>query len=73
VLALAESLGRVLVSHDFKTMPGHFYRFIESRKSPGVVLIPQALATGHAVAEMRIAWLCSDATEFENRIIYLPL
>jgi hypothetical protein len=65
------SLGRL--SHDFKTMREHFYRFFESRKSPGVILIPQALATGHAVDEMGIAWLCSDAAEFENRIIYLPL
>jgi hypothetical protein len=73
VLALAATLGRVLVSHDFKTMPGHFYRFVESRNSPGVILIPQALTTGHAVEELRIAWLCNDTAEFENRIIYLPL
>jgi len=32
VLALAANLGRVLVSHDLKSMPGHFYRFVESRK-----------------------------------------
>ncbi len=64
VLALAASLGRVLVSHDFKTMPGHFYDFLESRNSPGVILIPQALTTGQAVDELRIAWICNDAEEF---------
>ena len=73
VLALAANLGRVLVSHDLKSMPGHFYRFVESRNSPGVILIPQSLATGYAVDELRIAWLCNDAAEFENRIVYLPL
>jgi len=54
-------------------MPRHFYRFVESRNLPGVILIPQSLATGHAVDELRIVWLCSDAAEFENRIVYLPL
>ncbi len=73
VLALAATLERVLVSHDFKTMPGHFYRFVESLNSPGVILVPQSLATGHAVDELRIAWLCNNVAEFENRIVYLPL
>jgi len=73
VLAMAASLGRVLVSHDFKTMPGHLYRFIKLQRSPGVILIPQALSTGRAVDELRLAWLCNDLAEFQSRIIYLPL
>ena len=73
VLAIAADLGRMLVSHDFKTMPGHFYRFLELQESPGVILIPQLLPTGHAVDELRTAWLCQDAEEFKNRIVYLPL
>jgi hypothetical protein len=28
VLAVAVNLGRVLVSHDRKTMPDHFYRLV---------------------------------------------
>ena len=73
VLTLAADLDRVLVSHDFKTMPGHFYRFLQLRQSPGVILIPQLLPTGYAVDELRTAWLCQEAEEFKNRIIYLPL
>jgi hypothetical protein len=73
VLALAATLGRVFVSHDLKTMPRYFYRFIEARNAPGVILIPQSLATGHAVDELRIAWLCNDVSELEDRIVYLPL
>ena len=49
VLALAASLGRVLVSHDRKTMPGHFYRFLEKAESPGLILVPQVLAIGSAI------------------------
>jgi hypothetical protein len=73
VLALAADLGRVIVSHDFKTMPGHFYRFLQLRQSPGVILIPQLLPTRYAVDELRTAWLCEEAEEFRNQIIYLPL
>ncbi len=73
VVTLAAHLGRVLVSHDLKTMPGHFYRFLEQRESPGLILIPQLLPTGSAVEELRVAWICQEAHEFKNRIIYLPL
>jgi hypothetical protein len=73
VLALATDLGRVLVSHDFKTMPAHFYRFLEARESPGLILVPQGLSTGRAVDELSLALLCYEAQEFRNRIVYLPL
>jgi hypothetical protein len=51
VLALAAMLGRVLVSHDRKTMPGHFYRFLEKRELPRLILHPQALAFASAIEE----------------------
>ena len=73
VLVLAANLERVLASHHFETMPGHFYRFLESRESPGIVLIPQLYPLGEAVEELRIAWVCQESEEFKNRIIYLPL
>jgi len=42
VLALAATQNRILVSHDFQTMPGHFANFLQDRgPSPGVILVPQ--------------------------------
>jgi hypothetical protein len=73
VLALAATLGRVLVSHDYETMPGHFYRFLENAESPGLILVPQILAMGSAIEELHIAWACGGAEEFRNRVVYLPL
>jgi hypothetical protein len=32
VLDLAESLGRVLVTHDLSTMPGWFQQYVEERR-----------------------------------------
>jgi predicted nuclease of predicted toxin-antitoxin system len=40
VLALAAREGRVLVTHDQKTMPRHFAAFITTEMSPGVLFIP---------------------------------
>jgi len=73
VLALAADLQRVLVSHDYETMPGHFYRFLEFRQSPGVVLIRQLMPIGQAVEQLQMIWACQEAEEFRNRITYVSL
>jgi hypothetical protein len=53
VLALAAEQDRILVSHDFKTMPRHFAEFLQARgSSPGVILVPQHLHVGEAIAEL---------------------
>lgn len=44
VLAVAASEGRILVTHDRKTMPGHFAEFIATQTSPGVIVVPQKIA-----------------------------
>src|SRR5437879_1341710 len=50
VLALAASAGRILVSHDVHTMPGHFAEFIgKGGLSPGVFLVPQKLSTSEVI------------------------
>ena len=44
VLANAVEQDRILVSHDFQTMPRHFGEFLQSGgSSPGVLLAPQSL------------------------------
>jgi hypothetical protein len=72
VLILAANLGRVLVSHDRRTMPEHFYRFLETQESPGLILIPRAYPVGLAIGELHISVACSSADEFRNRITWLP-
>jgi hypothetical protein len=70
VLALAAEHHRVLVSHDVGTMPAHFRAFRNAgRQSPGVFLIPQSLDVGNAIDELLLAWVASDASEWENRLV----
>jgi hypothetical protein len=73
VLALAAQTGRVLVTHDRKTMPRHFAEFIGQGTSHGVIVIPQKLPVRVAVADLLIIWTASEAEEWINRIQILPL
>jgi predicted nuclease of predicted toxin-antitoxin system len=73
VLAFAAENNRVLVSHDVNTMPGHFREFTVARRSPGLILIPQRLGIGTAIEELLLVWECTDAKEFQNQVLYLPL
>ena len=74
VLALAAEQDRILVSHDFQTMPHHFGEFLQVRgSSPGVLLVPQYLPIGEAIDELVLIWGASDAQEWENRILRIPL
>ena len=41
VLLVSANQNRILVSHDRKTMPKHFAKFIQQRESPGVLIIAQ--------------------------------
>lgn len=73
VLQIAAKEGRILVSHDLRTMPQAFRRFIAQQSSPGLILIPQKLELRTAIEELVIIWLASEAEEWVNRIHYLPL
>lgn len=73
VLAMASRDGRVLVTHDQKTMPRHFAEFIATEASAGLLVVPQHLPPSVAVDELLLIWGASDAEEWTNRICYLPL
>ena len=73
VLELAADEGRVLVTHDRRTMPRHFADFIPSRISAGVVIISQKLPISQAVEDLVLIWTATEAEEWFNRILVLPL
>ncbi|MBV8819679.1 MAG: DUF5615 family PIN-like protein [Acidobacteriaceae bacterium] len=74
VLAIAARESRVLLSHDCKSMPAHFGDFLQSGGSiPGLILVPQFLSIGEAVEELLLIWGASEAEEWKDRLIRLPL
>jgi len=72
-LAAASREGRILVTHDQRTMPHHFAEFITTETSPGVLVIPQHISLSDAVEELLLIWAATDAEEWVNRICYLPI
>ena len=50
VLALAAEQDRILVTHDFQTMPQHFADFLEAQGScPGVFLVKQRVPVADVI------------------------
>lgn len=73
VLALAAREGRVLVTHDQKTMPRHLAAFITAEMSPGVQIILQRLSVASAAEDILLTWSSMAADEWRNTIRFLPL
>jgi predicted nuclease of predicted toxin-antitoxin system len=73
VLEVAARDGRLLVTHDQKTMPRHFAEFIARTTSPGLLVIPQHLSVATVVEDLRLIWLITEAEEWNNRVSFLPL
>lgn len=72
VLAFAAHEGRILVSHDFATMPIYFREFTRRQRSPGVLLAPQSLPIGIVVESLRLIWGTATEIDFEDRVLLIP-
>ena len=47
--------------------------FIVNQPSPGVMIIAQKVSIGIAIEELLLIWAASDADEWANLIVDLPL
>jgi hypothetical protein len=66
VLAIAAQEGRVLVTHDRKTMPTEFGQFITSKTSSGVLVLSQKLPISEAINAIILVWEASTAEEWSD-------
>ena len=74
VLRIAADSGRVLISQDRRTMPGHFHRFVGSGvNSPGVILLREGISIATAIEELTLIWAASEPDEWVNRLLWIPL
>jgi hypothetical protein len=73
VLAKAAAEGRILITHDRKTVPQHFGRFIQTHISPGVLVVSQKVEVLRIIEDLILIWFASDAEEYINSIRTLPL
>ena len=74
VLEWAATQGRITITHDVRTMPMFAQQRIRDGKFfPGLIVVPEQMPIGEAIDDLMIVVECSEAKEWENRIVYLPL
>lgn len=74
VLQWAAERGRVLVTHDVRTIPGFAHaRAAGGLPLPGVLLVPTSLPVATAIDELAMIAEASDQTEWVGLVVYLPL
>jgi hypothetical protein len=71
-LELAAQEGRILVSHDYQTMPALFRQFCESHSSPGVLLISQDLPVSRAIESLLSICEHTAPEDWQNRLCLIP-
>jgi hypothetical protein len=69
--------GRVLVSHDLRTMLNHFRSHLTAGKSsPGLLVVSQGAPIGDVVEALVVLWSApdpvSDRAEWRNQVHHLP-
>lgn len=66
---------RIVLTHDRDTMIHHFrQRMATGRHTPGLFILPQRRdAIGEVIESLLLVWAASDAKEWANRMVYLPL
>jgi hypothetical protein len=72
VLTQATRDGRVLVSHDRRTMPAAFARFLNSNSSAGLVIVSQKTDLLTAIDGLLLVWTASEAEEWTNQLFTIP-
>jgi predicted nuclease of predicted toxin-antitoxin system len=73
VLLFAAKDGRILVTHDIRTMPTHFSEMLASGvEIPGVLMLSQSLPVAEAIEELLLIWAVTEANEWINRIVRVP-
>ena len=73
VVEFAAREGRILVSHDKRTMTAHFKVFLaRGGRSPGLLIVPQKADLGSVIETLILIWAASEPEEWEDGIDYIP-
>jgi hypothetical protein len=74
MLEWCASANRILLTHDIRTVSKYAYeRVNQGLPMPGVVEVNNSLGIGQAIEELILFVEASDAEEWDNRVIFLPM
>ena len=73
LLDRAAAEGRVLISHDRRTMIAHFRAHVAAGKSsPGLLIVSQGALIGDVVDALVYVWALSNPADLRDQAYYLP-
>jgi hypothetical protein len=74
VLAWAAGEGRVLLTHDVRTITRFAYERVErGEPMPGVIEIPSRATVTEVLDDLVLVVSCSAARDCKDQVVYLPL
>jgi len=74
ILEWAYRHGRIVLTHDQKTMPGFAYqRMAEGKAIAGMIVMKHTISVGKAIEDILLIATCSQMDEWVNQIQLLPL
>ena len=74
VLEWTAQEGRVLLTHDVRTITRYAYERVDrGMRMPGVVEVSRSVPIGLAIEDLLLLAECSVEGEWEGQILYLPL
>lgn len=74
VLAWAAREGRVLLTHDVRTVTRFAYeRVARGEPMPGVLEVPSRATIGEVLEDLVLVVTCATAQDCRDRVLYLPL
>ena len=74
LLRWIEQTGMILVTGNRRTIPEHLrIHYRADRSIPGIIFLRRWVHIGQIVEQLYLLWAASEAEEYTNRILYLPL
>ncbi len=74
ILIWCENTGFILVTNNRKSMPQHLRDHLAmGQHIPGIFELNPNMSVGETIEELILAWGASEAEEYQDRLIYLPL
>ena len=74
VLAWAAAENRILLTHDLSTITAHAYRRVTRGEGmAGVFEVSRSVPIAVAIADILLVAECSEPSEWEGQVRYLPL
>lgn len=69
-----EQTGYILVTGNRRTIPGHLQaHFEDGGHVPGVLFLRRRVTLGQVIENLFLLWVTSEAEEFQDRVLFIPL